>query len=42
MSRIQVDATLHEKLATITHPVELVDGKGNVMGRYVPMRANIS
>jgi hypothetical protein len=36
MSRIVVDATLHEKLARILHPVELCDADGHVLGRYIP------
>ena len=36
MSRVVVDATLHEKLLNICYPVELVDAQGNVLGRYTP------
>ena len=36
MSRVIVDATLHEKLAQILHPVELCDAEGHVLGQYIP------
>jgi hypothetical protein len=37
MSRIVIDATLPEKLLTLVQPVELCDGGGRVVGRFVPI-----
>ncbi len=36
MSRVVIDATLHEKLVHILQPVELCDAEGHVLGRYIP------
>ncbi len=36
MTRLTVDATLLEMLATLTEPVELCDAAGNVLGQYFP------
>ncbi len=36
MTRLIIDASLHEKLIKVTHPVELCDREGHVLGKYVP------
>jgi hypothetical protein len=37
--KLTIDATLPEKLLTLTYPVELVDPQGRVVGRYTPVSA---
>jgi hypothetical protein len=39
MSQIVVDAMLHEKLPSLTEPVELVDCNGRRLGQYYPDKA---
>ena len=36
MTRLIVDASLHEKLQALVQPVELTDCDGRVLGRYFP------
>jgi hypothetical protein len=37
MPKLIIDSTLHEKLLTLTHAVELCDSQGRVVGRYTPV-----
>jgi hypothetical protein len=39
MSRITIDASLPDKLLALTHPVELCDARGQVVGRFTPVLA---
>lgn len=36
MSRITIDAGLSQSLSNLTHPVELCDPNGHVVGKFVP------
>ena len=37
MTQIILDATASNRLTNITHPVELCDPSGRVLGRFVPL-----
>jgi hypothetical protein len=36
MTKIMIDATLPDKLSTLTQAVDLCDAWGRVLGRYIP------
>lgn len=37
MTQITLDASMSGKLSNVTHPVELCDPLGRVLGRFVPL-----
>jgi hypothetical protein len=37
MTKLIIDATLHEKLPALTEPVDLCDAQGRILGRYSPL-----
>jgi hypothetical protein len=37
MSKLTLDATLPSKLLMLTHPVDVCDSSGRVVGRFIPV-----
>jgi hypothetical protein len=37
MSKLILDATLPNKLLVLTHPVDVCDSNGRVVGRFIPL-----